>query len=267
MGPFNSQHTKQQSSRGIFFAFVLLLSVCTVGCSSVVGSVTSAPPPPPTPNLTSTDVMTLVQAAAQAADANTMVIAVVDRAGRILAVYRKPAASTLALGNFGMQVDVNELAVSLARTGAFFSNDQAPLSSRTVRFISGIHFPPGVSGAPNAALYGIENTNRGCTLSTSFVAGQAVPPSRSITSANTSLGITTGKADLSDSDPNAVNPGGVPIFRNGSVVGGIGIAGVAGDVAEFAAYVAATSNGFGPTLAAPGLIFIDGVQLPFVEQA
>ena len=26
---------------------------------------------------------------------------------------------------------------------AYFSNDQAPLSSRTVRFISGIHFPPG----------------------------------------------------------------------------------------------------------------------------
>jgi hypothetical protein len=44
-----------------------------------------------------------------------------------------------------------------------FSNDQA-LSRRTVRFISGVHFPPGVAMAPTADLYGIENTNRGCPL-------------------------------------------------------------------------------------------------------
>jgi uncharacterized protein GlcG (DUF336 family) len=232
----------------------------------VVGNLKSVTPPSPTPNLTSTDVMALVQAAAQAADPTTMLIAVVDRAGNILAVYQKPAAPALATGNFGVQVDTSELAVSLARTAAFFSNDQAPLSSRTVRFLSGIHFPPGVSGASNAALYGIENTNRGCTLSTNFSAGQAVPPARSISGATTGLGITTGKADLDDSDPNAVNPGGVPLFRNGSVVGGIGVAGVAGDVAEFAAYAAATSNGFGPAPAAPGVVIIGGVELPFVNQ-
>jgi len=195
-----------------------------------------------------------------------MVIAVADRAGNVLAVYRMPSAPALATGNFGAQVDTNELAVSLARTGAFFSNDQAPLSSRTVRFLSGIHFPPGIANTPNAALYGIENTNRGCTLSTNFIAGQTVPPARSIGGAGPGLGITTGKADLSDSDPNAVNPGGVPLFRNGSVVGGIGIAGVAPDIAEFAAYTAATSNGFGPSPAPPGVVFINGVALPFVNQ-
>jgi uncharacterized protein GlcG (DUF336 family) len=56
------------------------------------------------------------------------------------------------------------------------------------------------------------------------------------------------------------------LFRNGSLVGGIGVAGVSGDVAEFAAYAAATSNGFGPSPAAPGVVFIDGVALPFVKQ-
>ncbi len=222
--------------------------------------------PPPVTSLSAADVTALVQAAAQAADPNTMVIAVVDRAGRVLGVYRKPAAPTLATGNFGAQVDASELAVSLARTGAFFSNDQAPLSSRTVRFISGIHFPPGITNTPNAALYGIENSNRGCTLSTNYAAGQSVPPARSISGATTGLGIATGKADLNDSDPNAVNPGGVPLFRNGSLVGGIGVAGVAPEVAEYAAYAAATSNGFGPTPAAPGVVFIDGVALPFVNQ-
>jgi uncharacterized protein GlcG (DUF336 family) len=195
-----------------------------------------------------------------------MVIAVVDRSGNILGVYRKPAAPALAAGNFGAQVDANELAVSLARTAAFFSNDQAPLSSRTVRFLSGVHFPPGIVNTPNAPLYGIENTNRGCALSTNVIPGQSVPPPRSISGATTGLGIATGKADTNDSDPNAVNPGGVPLFRDGSLVGGIGVAGVAPAVAEYASYSAATSNGFGPTPAAPGVVFINGVALPFVNQ-
>jgi uncharacterized protein GlcG (DUF336 family) len=266
MGPLAGESTQRKSFRGVFFAFPIALSACVSGCGGAVASLTSSPPPPTVSSLTAADVTALIQAAAQAADPNTMVIAVVDRAGRVLGVYRKPAAPALATGNFGAQVDTNELAVSLARTGAFFSNDQAPLSSRTVRFISGIHFPPGVTNAANAALYGIENTNRGCTLSTNFIAGQAVPPARSIGGATTGLGITTGKADLNDSDPSAVNPGGVPLFRNGSVVGGIGVAGVAPDVAEFAAFAAATSSGFGPTLPEPAVVFIDGVQLPFVRQ-
>ena len=266
MGPIQSEDIQQKHFRGIFFAFAFMLATGPAGCGGVVGSLTSAAPPSPTANLTAADVTTLIQTAAQAADPNTMVIAVVDRAGRVLGVYRKPSAPALATGNFGLQVDSNELAVSLARTAAFFSNDQAPLSSRTVRFLSGIHFPPGVTNAPNAALYGIENTNRGCTLSTNFIAGQSLPPARSISGATTGLGVATGKADVNDSDPNAVNPGGVPLFRNGSVVGGIGIAGVSGDVAEFAAYAASTSNGFGPAPAAPGVVFIDGVALPFVNQ-
>jgi uncharacterized protein GlcG (DUF336 family) len=257
--------TRHNFSRTIFFIFPFVLAIFLASCGGVTGSLTSFTPPPVT-SLSAADVTSLVQAAAQAADPNTMVIAVVDRAGRVLGVYRKPAAPSLAAGNFGSQVDASELAVSLARTGAFFSNDQAPLSSRTVRFISGIHFPPGISNAPNAALYGIETTNRGCALSTNYAAGKNVPPARSISGATTGLGIATGKADLIDSDPNAVNPGGVPLFRNGSLVGGIGVAGVAPDVAEYAAYAAATTNGFGPTPAAPGVVFIGGVALPFVNQ-
>ena len=141
-----------------------------------------------------------------------MVIAVVDRPGNILAIYHKAGAPTTGIGNFGAVVSADELAVGLARTAAFFTNNQAPLSSRTVRFISGIHFPPGVSNTPSAALYGIENTNRGCGFNVTFAPGKAVPPARSIDNSTTGLGIITGKADNLDSDPTAVNPGGVPLF-------------------------------------------------------
>jgi len=266
MGQLTYENKKSQLVRGICFNFALAMSVTAAGCGGMVGPLTSALSPPTVQSLTAADVTTLTQTAAQASDPNTMVIAVVDRSGNVLGVYRKPSAPSVATGNFSAQVDANELAVSLARTAAFFSNDQAPLSSRTVRFISGIHFPPGIANTPNAPLYGIENTNRGCTLSTNFISGQSAPPARSISGAATGLGVTTGKVDVNDSDPNAVNPGGVPLFRNGSLVGGIGVAGVAPDIAEYAAYAAATSNGFGPTPAAPGVVFINGVALPFVNQ-
>ena len=122
-----------------------------------------------------------------------------------------------------------------------------------------------MTNAEPAALYGIENTNRGCTLAANYLPGQSVSPSLAL-GGGTGPGIITGKADLLDSDPNAVNPGGVPIFRGGVVVGGVGVAGAPHDVAEYAAFAAATSNGFGPSPAAPGVVFIDGIALPFVNQ-
>jgi uncharacterized protein GlcG (DUF336 family) len=256
---------------GILVALVLAaaLAVLLLGCGGSPAAFKQDPPPPVVAPLSAADVANLVQAAATSVNVDTMAIAVVDRGGTVLAVYDKAGVTPGAtdIGNFGKTVDVNDLAVALARTGAYFSNDQAPLSSRTVRFISGIHFPPGVTNAPTADLYGIENTNRGCTLSTNFLPGMAVNPSTSLTG-GTGLGIITGKSQLDDSDPNAVNPGGVPIFRNGVVLGGIGVAGVSHDVAEFAAFAASESNGFGlpNPLPDPGAVFIGGIALPFVNQ-
>jgi len=197
-----------------------------------------------------------------------MAIAVTDRQGDILAVYSKPGAPATTAANFGVQADTNEVAVALARTAGFFSNNQAPLSSRTVRFISGIHFPPGIPFTGNGALYGIENTNRGCGFNTTFLPGQAFPPARSIDGLQPGLGILTGKTDLNDSDQTAVNPGGVPLFKQGVLVGGVGVAGVSPDVAEFAAVSGSAGAGlFVPLpLPFPGEVLIDGIALPFVNQ-
>ena len=270
--PVESRRAYEQRRKTLAFGVVLALSLALalafalLGCGSATStSGGTATLPPVVPALSAADVQNIVQAAATAADTNTMVIAVVDRGGIVLAVYRQPGAGATGVGNFGTSVNVNDLAVALARTAAYFSNDQAPLSSRTVRFISGIQFPPGVTNAAPAPLYGIENTNRGCTLATNYLPGQGVFPSLAL-GGGSGPGITTGKADLFDSDPNAVNPGGVPIFRGGVVVGGVGVAGVPQDVAEYAAFAAATSSGFGPSPAAPGVVFINGIALPFVNQ-
>ena len=251
----------------VFGASLLLLPATLLISCSGNGASSNTPPPPPVP-LTAADVQQVVEDAAQSLNV-PMVIAVSDRAGTILAVFQNAGAPATSTGNFGIAVDSQELAVALARTAAFFSNDQAPLSSRTVRFISGVHFPPGVSDAPNGDLYGIENTNRGCTLNTTFLPGQNINPARSIDGLSPGPGIITGKADTMDSDPTAVNPGGVPLFKNGYVVGGVGVVRTSPDAAEFAAFSGASQPGFLPSpsqLPPPGVVIIGGVALPFVNQ-
>ena len=248
-----------------FYLCMVLASAAGSGCGSV-----NAPAAPQQTTqvsyLVASDVQAIVQAAANSVS-EPLDIAVVDRAGRVLAIYDEPGAPQTATGNFSQPVDPNELAVSLARTAAFFSNNQAPLSSRTVRFISGIHFPPGVANTPSAALYGIENTNRGCSLNTTFLPGQTVPPATAINGTSPGLGIITGKKDVNDSDATAVNPGGVPLFKAGEAVGGVGVVASRMDVAEFAAYTGAGSAGFLPaSLPPPGQVLIDGIALPFALQ-
>jgi uncharacterized protein GlcG (DUF336 family) len=269
-----SRHRKKPSVVGILRAagIVEAFAMVFIGC----GGGTSAPVvPPPVASaqpLLTTDVQNIVQAAVNSVNVD-MVVAVVDRAGFVLGVFRTQNAPMTTIGNFGQVQDANEVAVALARTGAFFSNDQAPLSSRTVRFISGIHFPPGVMNQPPADLYGIENTNRGCTLINDLNFQSKIPLSLAL-GGGFGLGVVTGKADAMDSNATAVNPGGVPIFHKNVVVGGIGVVTSSSNlnVAEYAAFAGATTqrggpgDNFGPTPATPGVVFIGGIALPFVDQ-
>ena len=261
-------HILRVSGLSLMVSGALLLCLSCGGGGSTPSSTPPATPPPQAVPLSASDVNTIVLAAVNSVNA-PMVVAVSDRAGNILAVYKTAQAPTTSLGNFGNMVAADELAAALARTAAFFSNDQAPLSSRTVRFISGIHFPPGVANTPNADLYGIENTNRGCTLSNNFLPGQALNPSGLIGGTVPGLGIITGKVDMNDSPPTpanpGVNPGGVPLFKGGFLVGGVGVVSTSPEVSEFAAYTAAFPNGL-PTLPPPGVVVIGGIVVPFVNQ-
>ena len=145
--------------------------------------------------ITTDDVRKLLQRAAAAANRNDAIIAVVDRNGRILGVRVESGVSPAITGNTTNLVFAIDGAVSLARTGAFFGNDTAPLTSRTIQDISqttitqrevqsnpdvpnpngdstlygpgfvapvGIkgHFPPGIMFTPQVDLFAIEHTNR-----------------------------------------------------------------------------------------------------------
>ncbi len=276
--PAASRHALARRQKALALGILLALGIAGVlallllGCGGGNSTPVSPPPVAAVQALQIADVQKIVQAAVNSVNVD-MVVAVVDRAGFVLGVFHTQNAPATTLGNFGQSLDANDVAVALARTGAFFSNDQAPLSSRTVRFISGIHFPPGVTNQPPADLYGIENTNRGCTLVSSAAFQNQIPPSLAL-GGGFGPGVLTGKADAMDSNPLAVNPGGVPIFYQNVVVGGIGVVTSSSDpnVAEYAAFVGSTtqrtgpSDSFGPTPAAPGVVFIGGIALPFVTQ-
>jgi uncharacterized protein GlcG (DUF336 family) len=143
--------------------------------------------------LPANEVLTLLARASAATPSNDGIIVIVDRGGNILGVNVEngvSAALTSDPANLTFAIDG---ALSLARTGAFFANDQAPLTSRTVHFISqttitqrmvdsspdvadpnsplygpglvapiqiGGHFPPNVPNTPQVDLLGIEFNNR-----------------------------------------------------------------------------------------------------------
>jgi uncharacterized protein GlcG (DUF336 family) len=276
--PVQSRHALQQRQKTLALGAVLAagiaaaLAMLLIGCGGGSSAPVVPPPIPAVQALQAANVQNIVTAAVNSVNVD-MVVAVVDRAGFVLGVFRTQNAPATAAGNFGQTQNANDVAVALARTGAFFSNDQAPLSSRTVRFISGIHFPPGVMNQPTADLYGIENTNRGCTLVSDPNFQSKIPPSLAL-GGGFGLGVLTGKADITDSNATAVNPGGVPIFYKNVVVGGIGVVTSSSNlnVAEFAAFAGGTTqrgaagDNFGPTPAPPGVVFIGGIALPFVDQ-
>src|ERR1700674_718283 len=276
--PVESRGALQQQQEMLALGAVLALGIAgalvmlMIGCGGGSSTTLTPPPVPAVQALQVADVQSLVQAAVKSVNVD-MAVAVVEPAGFVLGVCRTQNAPATAIGNFGQTQNANDVAVALARTGAYFSNDRAPLSSRTVRFISGIHFPPGVVNQPPADLYGIENTNRGCTLVNDPAFESKVPPSLAL-GGGFGLGILTGKADVMDSNATAVNPGGVPIFYKNVVVGGIGVVTASNNlnVAEYAALVGGTTqrggagDNFGPTPAAPGVVFMGGIALPFVNQ-
>ena len=200
------------------------------GASTSAPTVAPAPAPlvgqamyavPAAEGLTIPDVETVIAQAVSEAKARNLsgVIAVVDRPGNVLAVFRMNGASPTTqirsgprnsegAANVGLQgVDVpRELAaISKALTGAYLSSGGNAFSTRTASMIVQEHFPPSRNavGLESGPLFGVQFSQLPCS-DLSQRDNNTIGPKRA------PLGL-------------AADPGGFPLYKNGVVVGGIGV--------------------------------------------
>ncbi len=241
-------------------ALVSMAALVLSGCGGGSGGGGPTTPAPPTPTavytppaaeaLTVTDVeQVIAQAVAEAQARNTpAVIAVTDRVGNVLAVYQMVGApKSLVIragpGGPGNQVDLQGIsvpgalvtlpgpptppatqptnkpgspaalaAIAKAITGAYLSSSGNAFSTRTASEIVQDTFPPSPQtvGLGSGPLFGVQFSSLPCSdLQAPILLGA--------TGLSASIGPKPSPLGLSG------DPGGFPLYKNGVVVGGVGV--------------------------------------------
>lgn len=279
-------------------AAALLLTSCGGGGDSNDFGGTPSPAPTPTPaptpvdgnggaftppaqeSLSVTDVQTVIAQAVGEATARNLpsVIAVTDRVGNVLAVFEMNGARAIATTSArtametinspgidvqGVDVPAAAGAIAKAVTGAYLSSAGNAFSTRTASQIVQEHFPPAptAAGLESGPLFGVQFSQLPCSdLNQRFGnAGAAalIGPKRS------PLGLSA-------------DPGGLPLYKNGVVVGAIGVMGDGDygfdsnildiDVDDEEAIALAGIQGFAPSAAiTANRISVDGTSLRFSD--
>ena len=185
---------------------------------TVTPTPTATPAPSATPDpLTIADVQTIInQAVTRAVKiSSNSVIAVVDREGYVLGVWvvRGGAATPGEIAT----------AVSKAGTAAYLSSNQNAFTSRTAGFIIQQHFPPGVSNTAPGPLVGVGLSNLFISDVNHFKKIDMVycppPYPPAVVPSPGTFGTPIAFTSLDGS------PGGVPLYKNGLLLGGIGVTG------------------------------------------
>lgn len=214
-----------------FRSYVALLAMAAVGLAGCGGG-GSTPPPVTTPTptavysapsqeaLTAADVQQVVaQAVAEAkARGAPAVISVVDRVGNVLAVYQMVGAPTSVtirakagqtpIDLQGASAPATAAAIAKAITGAYLSSSGNAFSTRTASEIVQETFPPqpGTVGLGSGPLFGVQFSQLPC----SDLAFAAIASGKLIGPRPSPLGLSA-------------DPGGFPLYKNGVVVGGVGV--------------------------------------------
>lgn len=217
-----------------------------------------------TEHLTASEVQTIIAQAATHAQAVGLpvTIAVVDHEGVVLGEFQMAGARTTTTirggGSGGLEGatlagSAALAAISKAGTAAFFSTQGNAFSTRSASFIVQEHSPPHVNPSPGGPLFGVQFSQLRCS--------DVSRTGHSATTANLPLGLS---GDL----------GGLPLYKNGTAVGGIGVEGDGVYSADFDAsdfdqsqeeiIAAAGTRGFSaPRNIRGDRILIDGVTVPF----
>lgn len=207
--------------------------------------------------LTASDVQTVIaQAVSTAVGLNQRVtVAVADHEGNLVGAFvmtgaapntRVRSVGRLGQGLEGFTAPSLLAAQSKAGTAAIFSSTGNAFTTRTAGFIIQEHIPPGIDNRPGGPLYGVQFS----TLLCSDVSIAGLP-----------LGLSG-------------DPGGIPLYKNGVAVGGVGIEGDGEytvdriptdfDQPYEEVLAAAAARGFeAPALVRADNILVDGVRLPF----
>ncbi|MDB5363845.1 MAG: hypothetical protein JWO51_5142 [Rhodospirillales bacterium] len=180
-------------------------------------------------HLLPTDVQQIIaQAALEASRRNApATIAVVDRDGNVLAVYRMNGANLpfffpnlrvvfVAPNSHGPNTGLNGVpiidtgaVITKAITGAYLSSSGNAFSTRTASQIVQDHFNPGQLNAPSGPLYGVQFSQLPCSDVNR----------RSVVVDPTALSLGPKRSPFGLS----ADPGGFPLYKNGQNVGGVGV--------------------------------------------
>jgi uncharacterized protein GlcG (DUF336 family) len=195
--------------------------------------------------------------------ATNAVIAVTDQEGWVLGVWTVnpniTAASPLVAE-----------AIAKAGTAAFLSSDNNAFSSRTAGYIVQQNFPPGILNTAPGPLVGVNFSQLGFSDINKFKAPG------SVITYGSSPGTSLVAPPLPITGGLAGTPGGLPLYENGSLVGGVGVAGDGTAITAVTPAVTANASGDEDVALAgqtghqpPGTIlgsevFVNGFRLAYV---